>query len=263
MGLKAGPEGICVTLRHQGTELNLTARLLVAADGGNSSVRRLLDIPQRSNDYGQTAIVTEVATEQPNRHIAYERFTASGPLAMLPLSEQTSSVVWTLAPEEASEILLETETAFTERLQTAFGHWLGELRLLTRPQAFPLKLILTEHMTDERVVFIGNALHQLHPVAGQGFNLGLRDAAVLAEHLRTRLAFGEDPGTRSVLNCYAETRRRDLQPVIHFTDNLVKLFASDFPPLGFARSAGMTLLDCIPPAKRLLARYAMGYGVRL
>lgn len=263
MGLKAGSAGICVTLKHNGEELNLTARLLVAADGGNSSVRRLLDIPQRSTDYGQTAIVTEVTTETPNHHTAYERFTPSGPLALLPLADNRSSVVWTLTHEDASDIMLESESAFTQRLQSAFGYWLGQLTLVTPPQAFPLKLLLTEQMTDERVVFIGNALHQLHPVAGQGFNLGLRDAAVLAEHLRTRLAFGEDLGDAAFLKRYAETRNRDLQAVVHFTDGLVRVFSNDFPPLGVARSAAMTLLDCLPPAKRLLARYAMGYGVRV
>lgn len=263
MGLKAGAAGICVTLRHGSEERNLTARLLVAADGGNSTVRRLLDISQITHDYGQTAIVTEVTTTQANHGTAYERFTPSGPLAMLPLAENRSSVVWTLTHDDASEIVQEPAPVFTERLQEAFGYWLGTLSLDTPPQAFPLKRVLTGQMTDERVVFIGNALHQLHPVAGQGFNLGLRDAAVLAEHLSTRAAFGEDWGDKDFLDRYAQTRKRDLQAVVHFTDSLVKLFSNDFPPLGFARSAALTLLDCLPPAKRLLAGHAMGYGVRI
>ncbi len=263
MGLKAGPAGICVTLKQGREELNLTARLLVAADGGNSTVRRLLDIPQRSNEYGQTALIAEVATARNNQYTAYERFTPSGPLALLPLAEQVSSVVWTLTHADAEDLLQESETVFVARLQAAFGHWLGQLQLKVPPRAFPLKLILTGQITADRVVFIGNALHQLHPVAGQGFNLGLRDAAVLADHLATALAFGEDPGHADGLARFAAARQRDLEPVVRFPDGLVHLFTSDLPALGVARSAAMTLLDCLPSAKRYLARHAMGYGVRI
>lgn len=262
MGLRAGADGICVTLKHGHDDLNLTARLLVAADGGDSTVRRLLDIPRHSNEYGHTALVAEVATEKANNYTAYERFTATGPLALLPLTPHSSSVVWTLPHAEAEELRQESASVFNDRLQTAFGYWLGRLHLLDTPKAFALKLILTEQMTAERVVFIGNALHQLHPVAGQGFNLGLRDAAVLADHLATCQAFGEDPGHADCLTRYAAARQRDLQPVIRFTDGLARLFTRDWPALGVARSAAMTVLDCLPPAKRYLARQAMGYGVR-
>lgn len=263
MGLKASPAGMCVTLKQGRETLNLTTRLLVAADGGNSTVRRLLDIPQRRREYGQTALVAEVVTARHNYHTAYERFTPSGPLALLPLSEQVSAVVWTLSHADAEDLLQQPETVFMARLQAAFGHWLGRLQLKVPPRAFPLELILTEQMTAERVVFIGNALHQLHPVAGQGFNLGLRDAAVLADHLATRQALGADPGQAEGLARFAAARKRDLEPVIRFTDGLVRLFVSDWPTLGVARSAAMTLLDCLPPVKRYLARQAMGYGVRI
>ncbi|MGI9212481.1 MAG: 2-octaprenyl-6-methoxyphenyl hydroxylase [Methylococcaceae bacterium] len=263
MGFQAGSAGICVTLKHAGVDLNLTARLLVAADGGNSSVRRLLDIPLRQDEYGQTAIVTEVSTESANLQTAFERFTSSGPLAMLPLSDHSSSVVWTLPHAEAEILLNEDESVFVDQLQTAFGYWLGRLLLIDSPRYFPLSLILTEQMVDDRVVFIGNALHQVHPVAGQGFNLGLRDAAVLAEHLTTCLAFGEDPGHADCLSGFAATRKRDLDSVVQFTDGLVRMFTGSSPALGLARSVGMTVLDCLPTAKGFFARYAMGYGVRV
>ena len=263
VGLQAGAEGICAALKRGDECLNLTARLLVAADGGNSTVRNLLEIERQVRDYGQTAIVTEVRTEKDTEYTAYERFTASGPLALLPLGRKRCSVVWTLKHEDAAELLGEPEDAFARHLQSAFGYWLGNIEPDAARQGFLLRLIRTEKMTDQRVVLIGNAMHQLHPVAGQGFNLGLRDAALLAEQLRTRLAFGEDIGAPEFLDRYAEIRRGDLDNVIRFTDGLVRLFSNDFPPLVLVRNAAMVALDCLPPAKRLLARYAMGYGVRI
>ncbi|MFN5746625.1 MAG: 2-octaprenyl-6-methoxyphenyl hydroxylase [Methylococcaceae bacterium] len=263
IGLKAGPEGVCVMLRQGDQDLNLTTRLLVAADGGNSTVRHLLGIEQAVRDYGQTAIVTEVTTTRQNQHTAYERFTSSGPLAVLPLEPRRSSIVWTLRHEDATELLQQCEHDFTANLQRAFGQWLGTLSVSAKTQGFPLKLVRAESMTDERVVLIGNAMHQLHPVAGQGFNLGLRDAALLADRIKTQAAFGEDIGAKSMLSAYAASRRRDLEKVIRFTDSLVQLFSTDAPPLAVARNIALIALDRIPAAKRLLAGHAMGYGVRL
>jgi 2-octaprenyl-6-methoxyphenol hydroxylase len=263
VGLKAGPEGVCVMLRHGDQDLNLTTRLLVAADGGNSTVRHLLGIEQAVRDYGQTAIVTEVTTARQNHNTAYERFTSTGPLAVLPLDQRRSSIVWTLRHDDATELLQHSEHVFATHLQRAFGRWLGTLNVAAKTQGFPLKLIRAESMTDERVVLIGNAMHQLHPVAGQGFNLGLRDAALLADRIKTQAAFGEDIGAASVLSAYATTRRRDLEKVIRFTDSLVHLFSTDAPPLALARNIALIALDRIPAAKRLLAGHAMGYGVRL
>ncbi|HYE34877.1 2-octaprenyl-6-methoxyphenyl hydroxylase [Methylocaldum sp.] len=262
IGLKAGRDGVCVTLKQGDECLNLTAALVVAADGGNSTVRRLLGIEQDVRDYGQTAIVTEVRTEADVNFTAYERFTASGPLAFLPLERKKCSVVWTLKNEDATELLNESELNFTANLQSVFGYWLGKIQLASQRQGFPLKLIRAEKMADERVLLIGNAMHQLHPVAGQGFNLGLRDAAFLAERLFAKLAFNEDIGEKEFLDHYVQVRQRDLTNVIHFTDGLVRTFCTDFPPVALARNAALIALDCFPPAKRLLARHAMGYGFR-
>jgi 2-octaprenyl-6-methoxyphenol hydroxylase len=263
IGLKAGLDGICVTLKQGEECLHLNTRLVVAADGGNSTVRNLLGIEQDVRDYGQTAIVTEVRTELDTKFTAYERFTSSGPLALLPLERKKCSVVWTLKHEDAAELLNQSEAEFTARLQSAFGQWFGRIELAAGRQGFPLKLIRAEKMVDERVVLIGNAMHQIHPVAGQGFNLGLRDAALLAERLLAQTAFGEDIGNPEFLARYAAARRQDLARVIRFTDSLVRIFSNDFPPLALARNLALIALDRFPPAKRLLARHAMGYGVRL
>ena len=264
IGLKAGEDRICVTLKRQGEEaLNLTTRLVVGADGGDSSVRRLLDIGCTVREYGQVAIVLEVETERDHRNTAYERFTASGPLAMLPLSPRRCSVVWTLSVEDAEELRNLPAPEFQARLQDTFGQWVGNLSIATPRQAFPLKLIRAERMTDRRVVLIGNAVHQLHPVAGQGFNLGLRDAAQLAEGLIGRTEFGEDIGDPAFLHAYATARRRDLENTVFFTDGLVRLFSNRFGPLALARNLGLLALDCWPTAKRQLARQAMGLARRI
>ncbi len=263
IGLKAGSEAVHVSLREGNESINLTARLLVAADGGNSTVRKLLEIGQSIRDYGQTAIVTEVNTGKSGDFTAYERFTPVGPLAFLPVAKKRYSVVWTQKADDAAELLAMSDSAFTDRLQSAFGYWLGKIALASRRQAFPLKLIRAERMADERVVLIGNAMHQLHPVAGQGLNLGLRDVAMLAEMLVARLAFGEDIGERTFLERYAQARQADLDRVIRFTDSTVRIFSTDFAPVALARNAGLLALDRFQPGKRLLAQYAMGLGNRI
>lgn len=262
VGLKSGRDGICVTLKQNEETVNLTARLVVAADGGNSTVRKLLGIEQAVRDYGQTAIVTEVRTEQAADFTAYERFTASGPLAFLPLGRKKYSVVWTLKHEDVAELLSLSEAEFTRRLQAAFGYWLGKIELASRRQGFPLKLIRAEKMVADRVALIGNAMHQIHPVAGQGFNLGIRDAVALAERLLAQSAFDGDIGAQNFLDGYAQSRQADLAKVIRFTDSMVRLFSNDLPPLVMARNLAMLALDRLPPAKRLLARHAMGYAAR-
>lgn len=260
LSLKAGPESILVSLRSGDQDRVISSRLVVAADGGNSTVRSLLNIPQSIRDYQQTAVVTEVSTSKDHQGTAFERFTRSGPLALLPLGPKRCSVVWTLASEDATEVLTEGESEFVDQLQDAFGQWLGVLTLARKPQGFPLKLIQAEQMTDDRVILIGNAMHTIHPVAGQGFNLGLRDAAVLAERISARHRLGEDIGDAGFLAQYAEARRSDLATVIRFTDSLIRIFSNEVPPLVALRNLALLTFDRLPFAKRLLARRAMGYG---
>lgn len=263
IGVSADHDAVHVCLKKACEIINLSAKLLVAADGGNSTVRKLLEIGQSMRDYGQTAVVTEVETEKLNQFVAFERFTDSGPLAFLPMGERRSSVVWTQKPEDAHELLSMSDAEFISRLQASFGFWLGKIRSVSSRQGFPLKLIRSEKMVDNRVVLIGNAAHQLHPVAGQGFNLGLRDVALLSEQILAQIDFKQDIGDAAFLNRFASARQADLNNVIQFTDSMVRIFSNDFWPVAFARNAGLLALDHCGFAKRLLARYAMGLGHRI
>jgi len=262
-GLESNGEVVDVRLRREEGSLNLTARLVVAADGGNSTVRKLLGIGQSQRDYGQTAIVTEVEAARSSDYTAYERFTPVGPLALLPMGKKRYSVVWTQKTDGAKHVLGLSEAEFISRLQSEFGFRLGRLTLASARQGFPLKLIRAERMTDECVVLIGNAVHQLHPVAGQGLNLGLRDVALLVEMLEARLAFGEDISERAFLEQYAQARLNDHGRVIGFTDSTVRIFSNEFAPVALARNLGLLGLDRYIPGKRLLAQYAMGLGDRI
>lgn len=262
IGAMAGADGIHASFKRGEEALNLSARLLVGADGGSSTVRQLMQIGQRSVDYGQTAIVTTVRTSLPHRNVAYERFTGSGPLALLPVGSDCS-VVWTRKTGEAKELMAAGEAEFTATLQACFGYRLGELTLAAPRRIFPLSLVRAEKLYAARTVIIGNAAHQLHPVAGQGFNLGLRDVVQLAEQLLARYQAGLDIGSSDFLERYAIAREADYWRVIGFTDRLVRLFSNDWLPLAAARNFGLAVLDRMPLAKSLLARHAMGLTERL
>lgn len=156
-----------------------------------------------------------------------------------------------------------SEGEFIDQLQEYFGYRLGELVLDGPRISFPLQLLRAKKMVAERCVLVGNAVHQLHPVAGQGFNLGLRDVAVLAEMLINAAKIGQDPGSLSMLHNYAALRRKDHELAIRFTDGLIRLFSNDLTPVALARSAGLIGLDCLPWGKRVLARHAMGLSGRM
>ncbi len=263
VGLMSGLQTVNVSLKQHEQSLNLSARLLVGADGGQSSVRSLLEIAQQKTDYGQTALVTTVKSSLAHQNIAYERFTSSGPLAMLPLNEEECSVVWTRSHQQAEELMALNEAEFTEQLQQSFGYHLGQLTLSAARRAFPLTLIRAQSMQQGRTVIIGNAVHQLHPVAGQGFNLGMRDVVQLAEMLQQQWQKQADLGEKSLLQEYAESRIKDHDNTIGFTDNVVKVFSTDWLPMAAARSIGLAVMDQIPAAKNVLAKHAMGLAGRL
>jgi 2-octaprenyl-6-methoxyphenol hydroxylase len=244
------------------TSSSLAARLVVAADGADSLLREQFGIGHVERDYGQTAIVTNVTPQLPHNNIAYERFTQSGPMALLPMSGQRCAVVWTVATDQAAAIMALDDADFLAQLQQRFGFRLGRLEKTGRRQAWPLRLVQAKESVRERLALVGNAVHTLHPVAGQGFNLGARDVAVLAEVLVDALQAGEDPGSLTVLNRYGEWRHRDHQNVMVFTDGLARMFTLPLPALGLARSAGMLAFDLFPPAKRLLTRMTMGRSGR-
>ena len=258
-GLNANTNEINVTLKQGNGDLNLSAYLLVGADGGSSSIRNLLGISQKICDYGQTALVTTVKSSLSHKNTAFERFTDSGPLAFLPLGKNQSAVVWTRTSPDAKNLMSGSESEFLAALQQCFGYKLGELSLCAPRRSFPLSLIRAEKMISNRAVIIGNAVHQLHPVAGQGFNLGLRDVMKLAQLLNEKPETNFDPGEHEFLSAYAQARQKDHDLVIGFTDNIVRIFSNDWMPLSALRNLGLGLLDNIPFAKSLLCNYAMGF----
>ena len=263
VGLMAGNNTVNVSLKRGDESINVSAKLLVGADGGNSSVRNLLEIDRNITEYGQTALVTTVKASLPHNNTAFERFTASGPLALLPVDIDHCAVVWTRTSEDANALMSGSEADFLAELQQCFGYKLGELSLAAPRRAFPLSLIRAEKMIAARTVIIGNAVHQLHPVAGQGFNLGLRDVVQLAEMIINRHEANQDIGAADFLTAYVDARQQDHDRTIGFTNSVVRIFSNDWLALAAARNVGLAILDHIPAAKTWLTRHAMGLAGRL
>jgi len=252
-------ERVAATLETTAGSERVSARLAVAADGADSPLRQAAGLAAESDDYGQVAIVANVAADRAHDGTAYERFTPTGPLAVLPLHDGSYTVVWARSPAAAQETLQLPDAAFLACLQSAFGWRAGRLLRVGRRVAYPLKLTRAPRPAARRVVLIGNASQALHPVAGQGFNLGLRDAAALAEQLS---AVRGDPGSAEFTAQFAAARAADRAGVVRFTDGLVRLFADPSWPVGMARNAGLLLFDLLPPAKSALARVSAGFGGR-
>jgi len=258
--LKLGNDHATAVIAHDpdnNTE-SLTSKLIIAADGSHSHVRNLLDIHTHTHDYGQTAIIANITPEKSHRHIAYERFTRNGPLALLPMPDNRCSLVWTRAPEDAQRLLQVSDEDFLAELQSCFGKRLGHFIKVGKRHSYPLQLIQAQEQIRPRLALIGNAVHTLHPIAGQGFNLGLRDVAALAQNIVDAFHEREDIGALSMLEIYAQWRERDHRQVIRFTNTLVHTFSNRFPPLVLARNLGLVATDIVPPLKHLLARHSMG-----
>jgi 2-octaprenyl-6-methoxyphenol hydroxylase len=238
----------------------IAARLLVAADGAQSAVRASLGIGATVDDYGQHAVIAHLDSTRFHEHTAYERFTPEGPIAVLPIREGRCAVVWTLAPEAARRALGLADAEFLAELQAAFGLRLGRFSRVGRRQSYPLALTRAAQLTAPRAAILGNAAQSLHPVAGQGFNLALRDVAMLAELLAD--ARGGDPGSPALLARYANWRGPDREAVVRFTDTLVRGFALDLAPLRQARGSGLFLFDLLRPVKHEFARRTMGLAGR-
>ena len=251
------------TLVRDDETLMLTARLVVAADGAGSAVRDRLGIAVTERDYGQTAVIANITPQLPHRHVAFERFTDTGPMALLPMSAGRCAVVWTVDSRETGEVMGLSDGEFLCRLQERFGYRLGRFERVGRRQAYPLRLVKAKESVRHRLALVGNAAHTLHPIAGQGFNLGVRDIAVLAEVLVDAMSEGDDPGELAVLSRYDAWRRADHRQVTAFTDGMARLFTVSLPAMGMARAAGMLALDLLPPAKRLLTRLTMGRSGRI
>ena len=251
-------ERVTVQVERNGVTDALTARLLVAADGGRSQVRDKLGIAVSRWEYGQTAVVTNVTPERPHRGVAYERFTDTGPLALLPMPAGRCAVVWTLADALVDEVMGLADAEFLARMQDRFGYRLGRLTRAGQRQAYPLQLLRARESVSRRVALAGNAAHTLHPVSGQGFNLGLRDVAVLADVISAG-----DPGDSAALKRYADWRRQDQRVVALFTDGLARLFVNPLLPVRLARDLGLLALDLVPGLKRRFTRRAMGLSGHL
>lgn len=247
---------------------SLTAKLIVAADGGNSAVRQQLDIRTTDHDYKQTAIIANITPEFPHQNVAYERFTKHGPLALLPMNENRCALVWTHDPKESDRLLGLNDDEFLNELQPCFGHRLGQFLKTGKRSAYPLKLVKAQEQVRNRLALIGNAAHTLHPIAGQGFNLGLRDVATLAQIIadsskRKHDADSGDIGSLDTLEQYAQWRTRDHRQVIGFTNTLVNTFSNRFPPLALARNIGLIATDITPPLKHALSKHSMGISGKL
>ncbi|HEX4872462.1 MAG TPA: FAD-dependent monooxygenase [Nevskiaceae bacterium] len=241
-------------------EQTVSARLLVAADGAQSAVRELLGLAAQEEDYGQQAIVSAIRPQRGLGGVAYERFLPGGPLAVLPKPEDAegpaASLVWTLPEHEARAAMGWDDARFLAAAEAAFGERLGRWHRLGARQAWPLRRTLSERIVARRCVLIGNAAQSLHPVAAQGFNLGLRDVAELAR----RLQGGGDPGDPARLQAYAAARAEDRRRTAGFTDGLVRLFSNRLPGLRGLRHLGLLALDLSPPLKQAVLAQNLGFG---
>jgi 2-octaprenyl-6-methoxyphenol hydroxylase len=240
-----------------GVREELKARVVVAADGAHSIVRAAAGIDASVEEYGQVALVVNVQADRPHDGTAFERFTNAGPLAVLPLHDGSFTVVWTVAPQHLAHLLALNDAAFLEELQARFGWRAGRFMRAGHRASYVLNLTRAAASVALRTALIGNAAQALHPVAGQGFNLGLRDAAMLAELIA---AGDEDAGAAALLDQFADWRARDRSGVIRFTDGLIKLFGDGRRSVGMLRNLGLLLFDLAPPAKSALARVSAGFG---
>jgi 2-octaprenyl-6-methoxyphenol hydroxylase len=241
----------------------VAARLAVAADGAHSVLRAAAGIGADVEDYDQVAIVANVAADRPHDGTAYERFTKSGPLAVLPLHDGSYGVIWTCNPARATEVLSFDDATYLRELQERFGWRAGRFVRAGVRASYPLKLTRAATTVAARTVLIGNAAQALHPVAGQGFNLGLRDAAMLAEVIvgaHANAGAPGDVGSPELLRKFAAWRAGDRSGVVRFTDGLVKMFGDPRPAVGLLRNLGLLLFDLSPPAKSALARVSAGFA---
>ncbi|KIE87290.1 MULTISPECIES: 2-octaprenyl-6-methoxyphenyl hydroxylase [Acinetobacter] len=240
--------------------LKLESKLLIAADGRDSFCRQAIGVGVDVHDYDQVAIVTTVQTSKPHEQVGFERFSALGPLALLPLpGEYRRSVVWPVKKGTEGEWLgEENDQHFLDALQKTYGDRAGKFEKTGKRFSYPLSQVLAHKQAVGRVILMGNAAHTIHPVAGQGFNLCLRDADVLVRYLVNQLTTSDDIGNPDNLLAYEQARLSDQQRVIKFCDTVVRGFSNQNPLLKLIRNTGLIAFDVIPGVKPLVANYAMG-----
>lgn len=259
-GMEVLADHASLQLAVQEQTRQISARLVAAADGARSAVRDLLSLGAETRDYGQSAIVTAIRPKQAHGGVAYERFLDTGPLAILPKPDDAlghaCSLVWTVPTDRLAEFNALDDTAFVARAAEMFGERLGAFKALGRRQSYPLARVMSGQLRAPRTVFIGNAAQSLHPVAAQGFNLGLRDAATLAELLTD----AHDGGAETLLAEYESRRRLDRERVASFTDRLVRTFSNSVPGLRGLRHLGLLFLELDTPAREAILRQNLGLG---
>jgi 2-octaprenyl-6-methoxyphenol hydroxylase len=262
-----GEQSVVLEVASGDGDSTVEAKLVVAADGAQSSVRGAFGVAADVRDYEQTAVITAVLPQRFHDYVAYERFTDSGPLALLPLADGRCTLVLTLRPEQAERALAWTDEEFLAEVQRRFGFRLGRFLKVGRRSQYPLSLTRSDRTSAERCAIVGNAAQGLHPVAGMGFNLALRDVASLAELLADQPRGGAagvpDAGDRRLLHDYDAWRAADRGGIIGFTDGLVRLFSSRLAVLTGLRNAGLLAFDLLPPAKAALSRLSTGASTRV
>jgi 2-octaprenyl-6-methoxyphenol hydroxylase len=262
--IKASEQAVGVEIAQAGADIRIDAKLIVAADGAQSTVRSAFGIDATVRDYGQTAVITTVLPQRFHDNVAYERFTPSGPLALLPLDGGRCTLVLTLTKEAALAAMAWSDEEFLAEVQRRFGFRLGRFLKVGRRVPYPLSLTRSTRTSSARCVIIGNAAQGLHPVAGMGFNLGLRDVASLAELIAevARQKDG-DAGNPNLLAEYDAWRAADRGGVIAFTDGLVRIFSNPLDSVRRLRNLGLLAFDLLPPAKAALSRLSTGGSGRV
>jgi len=250
---------VCVAL-ESGEQL--TGHLLVAADGSHSRVAAACGVQWQSADYQQVAVIANVSTQVAHQGRAFERFTEFGPLALLPMSAGRSSLVWCHPLAQKDAVDRWGDDRFVAELQRAFGWRLGRITQVGERTSYPLRLQTASQHIAHRLALVGNAAQTLHPIAGQGFNLGIRDVMSLAETLAAAWRAGRETGAYATLQHYQQRRQPDAQATIGITDGLVRLFANRYTPLVAGRNLGLMAMDHLPPLRNLLAERTLGWVKR-
>jgi 2-octaprenyl-6-methoxyphenol hydroxylase len=262
--VESSNNAVRIDIRQGGVVSPIRAQLVVAADGARSAVRSAFGVDAEVRDYDQTAVITTILPQRFHEHVAYERFTSDGPLALLPLEGGRCTLVLTLSPQAAEIALHWSDAEFIAEVQRRFGFRLGRFLKVGRRVPYPLALSRAQRTSEGRCVIIGNAAQGLHPVAGMGFNLGLRDVASLAELLAEAAGDpGFDPGSRQLLAAYDAWRAADRGGVIAFTDGLVRLFSNPLRAVQRLRNLGLLAFDLLPPAKAALSQLSTGANGRV
>ena len=252
--------GVRLNLEKSGEAIETS--LLVIADGANSQTAQKLGIHSDKKPYGQQGIIANIALQDAHNGVAYERFTDQGPMAMLPLPDFDGSprcaLVWTQPPERAAELMTATDKDFLQALQESFGYRMGMVEKVGERVAYPLALTTASEQVRRNIVVLGNAAHSLHPVAGQGFNLSLRDVATLADVLGKAKLAGTDFSSLETLERYQQQQLADQQNTLMFSDNLPKLFAQASSVVALGRNSGLVMMDLLPSLRSRFAKFGMG-----